>query len=331
MDLSTTYAGLELAHPFIAGASPLADTLDSARQAEEGGAAAIVMRSLFEEQIDAEALATHHATEPHGHSFGEATSYLPDPDEFAIGADEYIDRLGLLTRSLGIPVFASLNGTTAGGWLAHARMMEQAGAAAIELNVFEVASDVHETSAAVEQRLVEMVGQVRAGVSIPVTVKLSPFFASLPNVAMKFIEAGANGLVLFNRFFEPDIDIEELEIRPHMTLSSSSELALRLRWLAILSPLKGASLAVTGGVHTVTDAVKALMCGASAVQMVSALLMRGPQRLRAMTGELTAWLTEHEYGGLGDLQGSMNVARCPDPGAYLRGNYMRMLQTWTPV
>ena len=332
MNLTTRYLGLELPHPFMAGAGPMADTLDGARRVEDAGACAIVMRSLFEEQIDREALATHYSVEAHAESFGEATSYFPDPVDFVMGPDEYLETLRRTKGALGIPVLASLNGYTAGGWLSHARLLEQAGADALELNLYYVATDVHESSRDIEDRSVEMVRRVRAAVGIPIAVKLSPFYTSLPHVAHRLEEAAADGLVLFNRFFETDIDVETLELRPSLRLSTSDELLLRLRWLAVLSGrLRRATLAVSGGVHTVPDAIKAIMAGASAVQVVSALLREGPGHLARLRSGLAVWMEERGYESVAQMRGSMDIIHCPDPEALTRANYMRVLQTWKPA
>jgi len=331
MDLSTHYLGWKLPHPFIAGASPLADSLDSARRVEDAGAAALVMRSLFEEQIDTEAMATFHATEDHAGSFGEALSYFAEPSRFVLGPDEYLERLRKLTAALEIPVVASLNGSTLGGWTRFASFMEQAGAAALELNLYHVATKPDESAADLEDRAVETVREVRSKLRIPLAVKLSPFYTALPHLAGRLREAGAGGLVLFNRFFETDVNVEDLEIQSQLVLSHPRELLLRLRWLAILSSQKGApDLAVSGGVHTAQDAIKAVMCGASAVQMVSALLRHGIETLQEVKAEMEQWMEERSYTSLEQMRGSMNLERCPNPSALARVNYMRMLQTWTP-
>lgn len=331
MDLSTEYLGLSLPHPLIAGAGPLTDRVGGAKRLEDAGAAAIVMRSLFEEQLEAEALATHQATETHAESSGEALSYFADPAGFVLGPDEYLETLRRIHEAVDVPVFASLNGHTLGGWLTHARSLEQAGAGGLELNLYDVPTDAGESSAAIEGRSIDMVREVKKTVGIPLAVKLSPFYTALPHFARQLEEAGADGIVLFNRFFETDVDIEELETRPHLELSDSKELLLRLRWLAILSGrLRTASLAVSGGVHTAADAIKAIMSGASGVQMVSALLRIGPQHLAALRAEIVAWMEEREYESLRQMRGSMSLDRCPDPGAFARSNYMRVLQTWKP-
>jgi dihydroorotate dehydrogenase (fumarate) len=331
MDLSTTYLGFELPNPLIPGAGPLADDLDTVRRLEDAGAAAIVMRSLFEEQIAFEEEATFALTEAHGYSHGEAGSYFPPPDTFALGPDEYLEHIRRIKGTVGVPVIGSLNGATPGGWLRYARLMEEAGADALELNVYALATDAREDARTLEDRTIEMVREVRNTVRIPLAVKLSPFYTSFANFAHRLDEAGPGGLVLFNRFWQPGIDVEELEVRRELHLSDSSELPLRLRWLAILSGNVHAALAVTGGVHTVLDVLQAVMAGAHAVQMVSALLHHGPEYLAELRRELEQWLEEHEYGSLREMRGSMSLRSCPDPQAYERANYMLMLQSWKPV
>ncbi|MEE9212288.1 MAG: dihydroorotate dehydrogenase-like protein [Phycisphaeraceae bacterium] len=327
MNLSTTYLGFELPHPLISGASPLTGDLDTVKRLEDAGAAAICMHSLFEEQIVAEQMATHESTDTATESFAEALTYLPSPAQFTLGPEEYLEQVGRIKAAVSVPVIASLNGTTIGGWLDHAKLIEQAGADALELNVYELATDPAETGADLEQRTIDMVRAVRVAVSIPLAVKLSPFYSSLANFAQRLDEAGADGLVLFNRFYQPDIDVEQLELI-RVNLSSSSELLLRLRWLGILSGRVDASLAVTGGVHTAIDVIKAVMTGAHAVQMVSELLANGPDRLRQVRLEVAQWLAEHEYDSLEQMRGSMSLRRCPDPKAYERANYIRILQSW---
>ncbi len=326
MDLTTTYMGLKLPHPFMPGASPLVDDLDTVKRLEDAGAAAIVMHSLFEEQIVREQLATFLHTEMHGESFAEALYYFPSPDRFALGPEEYLRHVARVKAAVRCPVIASLNGTTLGGWLHHARLVEQAGADALELNVYQLATDPEESAQQLEDRTLEMLRAVKSSVRIPVAVKLSPFYTSLAHVARRLDQAGADALVLFNRFYQPDIDVEELQAVRALHLSTSAELPLRLRWLAILSGRLRASLAVTGGVHTALDAVKAVMTGAHAVQVVSALLKRGPAYLGTLITEFRAWMEEHEYEFLGQLQGNMNLQACPDPKVYERANYMLMLQ-----
>jgi dihydroorotate dehydrogenase (fumarate) len=328
MDLTTTYLGFHLPHPFMPGASPLVDDLDTVRRLEDAGAAAIVLHSLFEEQITREQLATARHLEGPSESFAEALSYLPTPDTFALGPEEYVGQLQKIKAAVSVPVIASLNGTTEGGWLAYARLLEEAGADALELNVYALATDLEQSGETIERRTLHMLAAVKGWIRIPVAVKLSPFYSSLAHFAGRLAGAGADGLVLFNRFYQPDIDTEALEVVPALRLSDSSELLLRLRWLAILSGRVKASLAVTGGVHTGLDAVKAVMAGADAVQVVSALLKNGPERLATLRQELARWLEEHEYDSLAQMRGSLNLLHCPDPAAHERANYMTILQSW---
>jgi len=328
MDLSTTYLGLNLAHPLMVGASPLVDDLDTVKRLEDAGAAALVMHSLFEEQITREQEGTLLDMELHAESNAEALSYFPTPDEFRLGPEKYLEQLLRIKQAVAMPVIGSLNGITPAGWLHYGKLMEQAGADALELNVYYLATDPAESSAAVEKRTLDLVRALKAEVKIPLAVKLSPFFSSLAHFAVELEAAGADGLVLFNRFFQPDIDPEALEAVPSLQLSSSQDLLLRLRWLAILhGHLKG-SLAVTGGVHTGQDALKAVMAGASAVQMVSALLLHGPARLSQVRAELVEWLEEHDYDSLQQALGSMGLQKCPNPQAFTRANYMRILNGW---
>jgi dihydroorotate dehydrogenase (fumarate) len=308
MDLSTNYLGFKLPHPFIAGAGPLADTVESAKRLEDAGAAAIIMRSLFEEQLDAKAAAMR-------------TSAMK-PEDYVMSPDKYLEQLRKIKAAVGIPVMVSFNGHAPGEWLHFTQDLEQAGAQAIELNLFDVANDAAAPAASIEQRAIEMVREIRKTVKIPLAVKLSPFYTSLANFAQALEEAGANGMVLFNRFFEADIDVEKLEIVPQRQLSDSRELLLRLRWLAILSSsLHSAKLAVTGGVHSAVDAIKTVMCGAAAIQMVSALLKQGPEHLSKVRESMVKWMEEKGYESLAQLHGPMNTLRT-------RANYIRLLQTW---
>jgi len=328
MDLRTTYLGLSLPHPFMPGASPMVDDLDTVKRLEDAGAAAIVMHSLFEEQIRREQLATFLHTEMHGESYAEALYYFPRPDSFALGPEEYLSQIGRIKGAVQVPVIASLNGTSLGGWLAYAQLMEQAGADALELNVYAVPSNPDETALDIETRTVEMLRTLKAKVGIPVAVKLSPYYTSLPHFASQLQQAGADGLVLFNRFYQPEIDPENLDLERQLRLSHSDELPLRLQWIALLRDRVPVSFAVTGGVHEATDAVKAVMAGADVIQMVSALLRRGPAQLRVVADAFVRWMEEHEYSSLAEMKGSMSRSSCPDPSAYERANYMMMLQSW---
>lgn len=328
MDLATRYLGLDLAHPFVPGASPLADDLDGVRRLEDVGAACIVMRSLFEEQILRERGRTQHDLDAHVDSFAEASSFFPRREEFHLGPHEYLEQLRRIKAAVKIPVVASLNGHTAEGWLDYAKLIEQAGADALELNVYHLATDADETAAHVDDRVLDIVRRVKASVKLPIAVKLSPFHSALAHLAKEIEEAGAEGVVLFNRFYQPDIDPLALEAVPRLQLSDSHELLLRLRWLAVLSGRRKLDLACSGGIHTGLDAVKALMAGATVVQMVSVLLHDGPKALARIKSEVVEFLAQQEYESLAQLRGNMNLSRCPDPSAYERGNYMRVLQSW---
>lgn len=328
MDLSTTYLGLDLPHPFVPGASPLVDDLDMVRRLEDAGAAAIVMHSLFEEQITLEQLGTIHAMEVHEEAFAEALSYFPRPDQYHLGPEQYLEQLRRIKATVAVPVIGSLNGITPSGWLDHAKLIEQAGADALELNVYHVATAPTDSGQEVEARLLGIVDIVRKQLKIPLAVKLSPYYSATAHLAYQLDARGVDGLVLFNRFYQPDIDIEALEAKPTLHLSDNSELLLRLRWLAILSGRVRASLAVTGGVHSAVDAIKAIMAGAHAVQMVSALLQNGPEHLTRIRDQVSHWLEEHEYVSLAQMRGSMDLERSPDPAAFERANYMRVLQGW---
>jgi dihydroorotate dehydrogenase (fumarate) len=328
MNLSTTYLGLKLAHPLMPGASPLATDLDTVRRLEDAGAAAIVMHSLFEEQITMEQSTARDHVDAHDESSAEARSYFPRPEGYRLGPDDYLALIARIKGAVKIPVIASLNGVTKGGWLSYARQMQQAGADALELNVYYLPTDPTVTSEHIEVAAVEMVQEIKKNITVPVAVKLAPFYSSLPHFAHRLEAAGADGLVLFNRFYQPDIDVDQLEVKRTLQYSTSAELNLRLRWLAILSGRLRPSLAASGGVHTTTDVVKALMAGAHAVQVVSALLQNGPAHLRKLREELSQWLEQHEYESLDQMRGSMNLMKSPDPTAYERANYIQILQGW---
>ncbi len=328
MDLSTTYMGIQLSNPFMPGASPLVQELDTVKKLEDAGAAAIVMNSLFEEQILAEEKAAHSAMEEPAESFGEALSYFPKVQEYRLGSDDYLHQLRRIKEAVSIPVIGSLNGVSTGGWINHAKMIAEAGADALELNLYHIASVEDRCGDVVEVKSLDLVKSVVQAVKIPVSVKISPFYTSLPAFVRCVEDAGAKGLVIFNRFYQPDIDIEKLEVDRTLELSTSTELLLRLRWLAILSGRTDMQLAVTGGVHTAADAVKAIMAGADTIQVVSALLQHGPERLKQVREEMTAWMTKHGYESIDQMRGSMNLKNSPNPSAYERANYVQILQTW---
>ena len=327
MDLTTRYLGLELKHPITVGACPLGTEIDTIKALEAGGAAAIVLPSLFEEEIMAAARG-ELAMESMGAGFAEADSYRPNPEGYHIGPGQYLEHLEAAKKAVSIPIIGSLNGSTVGGWTGYAKKMESAGADALELNTYYLAFDAEETGAEVEQRTIDIVQAVADTVSIPVSVKLSPFFASLPNLAIQLAKAGADGLVIFNRFYQPDIDIEDLDVVPNLRLSTADELRLRLRWLAILSGQLELSLAATGGAHTAVDIIKAVMTGAHTVQLVSALLIHGPEHISRTLEAISFWMKEHDYQSIRQMHGSMNLARTPNPKAFSRANYMKMLDSW---
>ncbi|MFW6051351.1 MAG: dihydroorotate dehydrogenase-like protein [Myxococcota bacterium] len=330
VDLTTRYLGLTLAHPLMPGASPLVDDLGTVRRLEDAGAAAIVMHSLFEEQLGSEQMAAHHLLDGPGEAHAEAVNYFPSTPEFTLGPNAYLEQLRRIREAVAVPVIASLNGTSLGGWVEYAGLMEQAGAHAVELNLYQLPSDPAVDAGAVEAQQLEVVRAVCKAASIPIAVKLSPFYSALPAFVRALGEAGAAGVVVFNRLYEPDIDPEALDLDRRLELSQPSELLMRLRWLAILSARadEGLSLGATGGVHGPRDALKAVMAGAHGVQMVSALLRHGPGHLRTAIEGLRSWLDEHGYTSIEEARGSMNDARAPDPSAYERVNYLHLLSSW---
>lgn len=328
MQLATTYLGLPLKNPIMPGASPLVDQLDNVRRLEDAGAAAIVMHSLFEEQITNDQLAEFAHTENPAESFSEATSYFPRMEDYVLGPDRYLEQIAKIKEMVEIPVIGSLNGTTIGGWTEHARLIQEAGADALELNVYYVATDPDEPGIAVEQRTLDILRSVKENVSIPIAVKLSPFFSSPGHFAKQLDSLGAAGVILYNRFYQPDIDIEELEATHRLDLSNSTELRLRLRWAAILHGHLKADIAISGGVHTVEDIIKAIMCGANAVQTVSCLLKYGPSHIGSLIKGLSHWMEEHEYESVDQMRGCMSLKNCPDPSVFERANYLRVLQLW---
>ena len=331
VDLRTRYLGLELRSPIVASASPLTGEPASARLLEQAGAAAIVLPSLFEEEVVFEEVEINRSLEAGTDSFAEALDYFPNIAEFAGAGDRYLARLRQIKAQSAIPVIASLNATTAGGWVRYAKLMEDAGADALELNLYHVAADPARSAADVEADDLALIAAVRSSVSIPLAVKLSPFYSSMANVARHVIDAGANGLVLFNRFYQPDLDLDTLEVVARLDLSQPWELRLPLRWIAILRPELGpdASLAATSGVGSATDVVKALLVGADVAMMTSAILRHGPDRIRTVEAALRTWMAENEYESVSQLRGSASSAAVEDPSAFERANYMRTLRSWS--
>jgi dihydroorotate dehydrogenase (fumarate) len=328
MNLATTYMGFALPHPLVPGASPLVDDLDNVRRLEDAGAPLIVMHSLFEEQIRREEMALTRSIETPEESYAEALSYFPEPEDFVLGPDHYLEQVRRIKETVGVPVIASLNGTTDGGWLEYAKLIQQAGADGLELNLYELATDLTVTGSIIEERGLRVVRAVKASVTIPVAVKLSPFYSSIAHFAARLDEEEADALVLFNRFYQPDMDIDALELVRAVSLSSGAELLLRLRWIGVLSGRIRASIAASGGVHTSADAIKAVMAGAHVVQVVSVLLQRGPSYLRELREGMTHWMEEPEYESLEQMRGSMSLLRCDNPHAYERANYIKILQSW---
>ena len=327
-DLTARYLGLDLRSPLVASASPLTARLDHVRRLEAAGAGAIVLPSLFEEQITRDALDLDMTLESGAESFPEALSYFPEATEYVTVPDQYLDHLQAAKGASGVPVIASLNGSSRGGWVQWAHRLQEAGADALELNVYTVAADPGMSGRTVEDRVVELVESVREAVRIPLAVKLGPFYSSMPEMARRVVEAGADGLVLFNRFYQPDFDLETLEVVPRLVLSSSDELRLPLRWIAILHGQVECSLAATTGVHTAEDAVKVILAGANVAMLTSALLLHGPEHLATVETDLVRWMSEHEYESVEQLRGSMSQRAVPDPEAFERANYLRMLTSY---
>ena len=325
MDLSTTYLGLRLPNPLVVGAGPLTDDLDMVRELEDAGAAALVLRSLFEDEITGEQMDALLNVESHSDSFAEAASYAPDP-EVLPGADEYLEHLHRVKQAAGIPVIASLNALTPEGWVWYAHLIEQAGADAIELQMFHPASDMTTSAAEVERRAVEVVRSVKGTLRIPVAVKLSPLQTAFAHFAAQLDAAGADGLIMFTRFHHADIDMENLEVVRTMLHSGPMQLSLRLRATAAIAGRVKASLAITGGVHDAADVLKATMTGAHATQLVSALLLHGPDHLRTVRAGMEAWMREHEWNALGEMRANMSLERIPDPAVYERANFRNMLR-----
>jgi dihydroorotate dehydrogenase (fumarate) len=327
-DLSTNYLGLNLKNPIVASASPLSKKVDTVKKLEDAGVSAVVMYSLFEEQIVNESKALDfflsHGTE----SFAEALTYFPNLENYNVGPEEYLELIAKMKKSVNIPVIGSLNGISSGGWVEYAKKIEEAGADALELNIYFVPTDPDVSAVDLEQAYVDLVTDVRKQVSIPLAAKLSPFFTSLPNFANRLVKAGTNGLVLFNRFLQPDMDIETLEVVPSLNLSTSVELRLPLRWTAILYGRVKADLALTGGVHTPEDVVKSMMAGASVTMIASELLAHGIGRVPQLLSGVTDWMTQFEYESIKQMQGSMSQRAVAEPAAFERANYMKALTSF---
>jgi len=331
MNLKTTYLGLTLRTPLVVSASPLSDSLDNIQRMEDAGASAVVLYSLFEEQIRYERYELHQHTTQGTESYPEALSYFPDPHELFVGPEAYLKHITSAKKAASIPIIASLNGSTPSGWTSFAKQIEQAGADALELNLYFVPTDMKLSGAELEHQYIEIVRAVRSEITIPMAVKASPFFTNFANMAKRFTEAGANGLVLFNRFYQPDIELESLEVAPNVFYSTPMAMRLPLRWIAILYDRVSASLAATSGIHRGTDALKMLMAGADVTMLCSVLMRHGIERIRVIEEEMVNWMREHEYESVEQLKGSLSHKNCSDPSAFERAQYMRAVGVHKPA
>lgn len=332
MDLTTHYLGLTLKSPLVVGAAaPLSDDLETIRSLAAAGASAIVLHSLFEEQIRREQLELHHHLDYGTESFAEALTYFPEPDCFHVGTTAYLEQIRAAKAAIDIPIIASLNGVTLGGWIDYAQQIEAAGADAIELNIYWIPTDFEMSGAEVEQHYLEVLQAVTSAVHIPIALKLSPYFSNLAHMAQRFCQAGAAGLVLFNRFYEPDIDIESLTVQPNLTLSSPADMRLPLNWIAILYGRLSISLAASSGINRAEDVIKMLMAGADVTLLVATLLRHGIGHLRTLEAELTAWLQDHDYPSLDTLRGSMSQRHSPNPSEFERVQYLQAIQSYSPL
>lgn len=330
MDLTTTYMGMTLKHPVVPSASPLSKNLDSIRRLEDSGASAIVMYSLFEEQIATESQMLDHYLTYGTEYYSEALSYFPQMENYNVGPEEYLDLIRNAKQAVDIPIIGSLNGISTGGWTDYARYIEDAGADGLELNIYYIPTDPFMDSTEVEQMYLDVVHDVKKTVTIPVAVKLGPYFASLANMAMRLKQAGADALVMFNRFYQPDIELEELAVVPNLVLSSSHEMRLPMRWVAVLYGRVPVDMAITSGVHTYEDVLKGLMSGANVTMLASELLSRGPHRISEIVDGMKLWMEEHEYESVQQMRGSMSQQNVAEPAAFERANYMKVLQSWRP-
>lgn len=327
MDLSTTYLGLNLDNPVVPSASPLSKSLDGIKRLHEAGAGAIVMHSLFEEQINANSLEIDHFLSSGTESFGEALSYFPEMDSYEVGPDSYLEHIREAKECISIPVIGSLNGVSSGGWVSYAKMIEEAGADALELNIYYIPTDPDKSGVEIESVYLEIIREICQSVRIPVAVKFGPFFSSIPNMAKKMTQVGARGLVMFNRFYQPDFDIQEMEVVPNLILSNSDELRLPLRWTAILYKKLKADIAITSGVHNGTDVIKGILAGANITMLASELLVHGIHRITEIKSEITHWMEDYEYESISQMRGSMSQINTPEPAAFERANYMKVLQS----
>jgi dihydroorotate dehydrogenase (fumarate) len=328
MNLTTRYVGLKLRTPLVPSASPLSQSLDNIKRMEDAGASAIVFHSLFEEQLRRERHELHYYLSQGTESHAEALTYFPEPSEFKVGPEAYVEHIAKAKAAVSIPLIGSLNGTTFGGWMTYARQIQEAGADALEVNIYSVPSDPDRSAEDIEQSYLTIVASLKAQLKIPVAVKISPFFTNLAQFARRLDQHGADALVLFNRFYQPDIDLETLEISPNVLLSTPMAMRLPMRWIAILHGRIGASLAATSGIHRATDALKMLMAGADVTMLCSVLLRRGIDHIKVVEREMREWMEEHQYESVEQLKGSMSQKNCPDPSAFERAQYMRALSTY---
>jgi dihydroorotate dehydrogenase (fumarate) len=329
MNLTTNYLGLKLRTPLVPSASPLSEEIDNIKRMEDAGAAAVVLHSLFEEQLRQERLELHHHLEHGTESFAEALTYFPEPEEYRLGPEEYLKHIAQAKKAVRIPIIASINSSSAGGWTQFARLVQQAGADALELNIYYIPTDMKLSGADVEKTYLDILKAVKAEVTIPVAVKLSPFFSNFANMAKRLDDAGANGLVLFNRFYQPDIDLETLEVKPNILLSTPMAMRVPLRWIAILHDRVRASLAATSGIHRATDALKMLMVGADVTMLCSVLIRHGVNQIGVIESDMVAWMEEHEYESVAQLKGSLSQKKCPAPSEFERAQYMRALASYS--
>jgi dihydroorotate dehydrogenase (fumarate) len=328
MDLTTNYLGLKLRTPLVPSASPLSENIDDIKKMEDAGASAVVLYSLFEEQLRQDRAELHQSMEQGTESFAEALTYFPEPEEFHLGPEEYLKHIVQAKKSVRIPVIASLNGSSTGGWTEYAKQIQQAGADALELNIYYIPTDVKLSSGDVERAYLDILKAVKSEVTIPIAVKLSPFFTNFASMAGQLDAAGANGLVLFNRFYQPDIDLESLEVKPNILLSTPMAMRVPLRWIAILHGRLRASLAATSGIHRAADVLKMLMAGADVTMLCSALLRHGIPQIGVIERDLAAWLEEREYESVAQLKGSLSQKNCPAPSAFERAQYMRAISSY---
>jgi len=331
MDLTTSYLGLKLRTPLVPSASPLSEDVDNIKRMEDAGASAVVLHSLFEEQLRQDRMDLHRNVEQGTYSSPESLTYFPEAEEYRLGPEEYLKHIADAKKAVRVPIIASINGASMGGWTKFARLVQQAGADALELNIYNIPTDLNLSSVSIEQNYLNIVSAVKSQVSIPVAVKLSPFFTNFANMAKQFDDAGANGLVLFNRFYQPDIDLEDLEVKPNLLLSTPMAMRVPLRWIAILHGQLKASLAATSGIHRASDVLKMLMAGADATMLCSTLIRHGIEQIGVIERDLVAWMEEHDYQSVSQLKGSLSQSKCADPSSFERAQYMKAITHYSPA